>query len=88
MVWLPKAVYILCALTSLAAAVMLLRGYARSRVRLLMWAGLCFAGLAVNNILLFADLVVFPERDLSLWRNATALAAMLCMIVGLVWDES
>lgn len=86
MVWVPKAVYILCSLTSLAATVMLLRGYMRSRVRLLLWAGLCFAGLTLNNVLLFADLVVFPDRDLSLLRNGTALASMICMIVGLIWD--
>jgi hypothetical protein len=88
MAWAPKAVYILCALTSLAAAVMLLRGYARSRVRLLMWAGLCFAGLVANNVLLYVDLVHLPDHDLLLWRNAAALAAMGCMIVGLVWDEA
>jgi hypothetical protein len=88
MAWAPKAVYILCALTSLAAAVMLLRGYARSRVRLLMWAGLCFAGLVANNVVLYVDLVHLPDHDLLLWRNAAALAAMGCMIVGLVWDEA
>ena len=37
-------VYALCALTSLACAVLLLRGYASSRVRLLLWSGLCFCG--------------------------------------------
>ena len=88
MAWAPKAVYILCALTSLAAAVMLLRGYARSRVRLLMWAGLCFAGLVANNVVLYVDLVHLPDHDLLLWRNAAALGAMGCMIVGLVWDEA
>lgn len=43
---MPAAVYILCGLTSVLCAVLLLRSYARKRVRLLLWSGLCFAGLA------------------------------------------
>ena len=39
------AVYILGALTSLLCSVLLLRGYASGRKRLLLWSGLCFAGL-------------------------------------------
>ena len=31
------------------SAVLLLRGYARSASRLLLWSGLCFVGLAINN---------------------------------------
>jgi hypothetical protein len=37
---MAAAVYVLCALTSLACAVLLLRSYARRRVRLLLWNGL------------------------------------------------
>lgn len=32
-------------------------------------SGLCFAGLAVNNVLLFVDLVVVPGVDLG-WYAA------------------
>ena len=83
---MAAAVYILCALTSIACAALLLRGYARRGVRLLLWSGLCFAMLAVNNVLLFVDLVLIPERDLSLLRNATALAGVLLLLYGLIWD--
>ena len=48
-------VYILCALTSSLCAVLLLRRYARSRLRLLLWSGLCFIGLALNALLLIVD---------------------------------
>ena len=48
-------VCVLCALTSLACAVLLLRGYFRTRARLLLWTGLCFAGLFINNMLLIVD---------------------------------
>jgi len=42
-------VYLLCAITSAAASVLLLRGYARTRARLLFWSGLCFAFFFINN---------------------------------------
>ncbi|HTQ35436.1 MAG TPA: DUF5985 family protein [Steroidobacteraceae bacterium] len=81
-------VYILGALTTLLCAVLLLRGYARGRQRLLLWSGLCFAGLAVSNTLLFIDLVVLPTSiDLYLLRLASAAAAMLLLLYGLIWDS-
>lgn len=80
-------VYLLCALTSIACAVLLLRGYAASRVRLLLWGGLCFAGLALNNVLLFVDLGLAPELDLSVWRSLPALAGLLLLVYGLIWDS-
>ncbi|HZG42859.1 MAG TPA: DUF5985 family protein [Longimicrobium sp.] len=79
-------VYALCALTSLACAVLLLRGYARNRVRLLLWSGLCFTGLALNNIILLVDMRVVPEIDLSVWRTLPALAGIVILLYGLVWE--
>ncbi len=79
-------VYALCALTSIACAALLLRGYIRSRVRLLLWSGLCFAGLAVNNVLLFIDLRVIPETDLSLMRTFPAVVGVMLLIYGLIWE--
>jgi hypothetical protein len=79
-------VYALCALTSLACAVLLLRGYFSSRVRLLLWSGLCFAGLAANNVLLLIDKRVVPTMDLSLWRSLPALAGVAVLLYGLVWE--
>ena len=79
-------VYALCALTSAACAVLLLRGYFNSRARLLLWAGLCFAGLAANNILLLIDKRVVPTVDLSLWRSLPALAGVALLLYGLVWE--
>ena len=81
------AVYILGSLTTLACAVLLLRGYARARKRLLLWSGLCFFGLTVSNVLIFVDLVMFPEVNLYLWRLATAAVAMALLLYGLIWDS-
>jgi hypothetical protein len=83
---LAVLVYILCALTSLACALLLMRGYLRSRVRLLFWSGLCFIGLAINNIVLFIDLVIFPDLDLAMVRNVSALLGLIILLYGLIWD--
>lgn len=79
-------VYLICALTSVACAILLVRGYRASRARLLLWSSLGFCGLAINNLLLFADKVIVPDIDMSLYRAATGLAAVAVLLGGLVWD--
>ena len=81
-----EAVYILCAATSLACAVLLVRGYTRSRARFLLWSSLCFLGLALNNVLLFIDKVMVPDRDLATWRTGAALVGLSLLVYGLIWD--
>lgn len=85
---MAAAVYILSALVSLTCAVLLLRSYATSRTGLLLWAGLCFLGLTLNNVMLFVDKVVITDEDLSTWRALPALAGMLILALGLVWEET
>jgi hypothetical protein len=80
-------IYGLCALTALGCALMLLRGYRRSRYRLLLWSGLCFAGLTVNNLLLVIDKVAIPDGDLSFARTTVALVSMIVLLFGLIWDS-
>lgn len=80
-------VYVLCALTSLACAVLLLRGYFRTHVRLLLWSGLCFVGLALNNALLVIDVMSTPLADMSNWRTLPALGGVALLLYGLVWDS-
>jgi hydrogenase/urease accessory protein HupE len=83
---MAEAVYFLCALASIGCAVLLLRAYARRRTRLLLWCALCFVGLALNNVLLFADLVLVPDVDLSLFRQVSAFGSVVVLLYGLVWD--
>jgi len=80
-------VYILCAVTSLACAGLLLRGYRRTGVRLLLWCGLCFLGLCLDNAILYVDLIMVPDVDLSPWRRLPGLLALMLLIYGLVWDS-
>lgn len=80
-------VYALCAVTSIACAYLLLRSYARTGLRLLLWSGLCFVGLALNNVLLFIDVKLLPETDLSLIRTLPALAGVALLVYGLIWES-
>lgn len=80
-------VYILCALTSLACATLLWRGWRRSSARLLFWSSLCFWGLFLNNVLLIVDLRLLPQVDLIFWRSLPALAGVAALIYGLVVES-
>jgi hypothetical protein len=80
-------IYSLCALTAALCAVLLLRGYSRTRTRMLFWSGLCFAGLTLGNIVLVLDRIVFPAVDLTTARLAVSLVALLLLIYGLVMGE-
>jgi hypothetical protein len=80
------ALYALAVLSSSACTVLLFRGYAQRRVRLLMWSAVCFAGLTVSNVALFVDLVVFPNVDLRLARLIPALLGMMFLLYGFICD--
>ena len=84
---MAPAVYILGAATTLVCALFLLRGYRQVRQPLLLFSGLCFAGLALSNLLVFVDLVVIPEIDLFPWRLGTAIVAMSLLLYGLIREK-
>ena len=89
---MAEAVYILCAVTSLLCAGLLVRGYLRSRTRFLLWSSVCFAALAANNLLLLLDKVVLTEQrtflgvDFALLRATAAALGLAMLMYGLVWD--
>jgi hypothetical protein len=66
---------------------MLFRGYARSRVRLLFWSGLCFAFLLVDNLMLYVDRIVIPDVSLSVLRTLPGLIGTALLLIGLIWDS-
>ncbi len=83
---MAAAVYILGFLTSLLCSILLLRGYWNTRKRLLLWCGLCFAGLTISNLFVFIDLAVIREIDFYRFRLGSAAIAMLVMLYGLIWE--
>jgi hypothetical protein len=86
---MAELVYFLGAAVTAVCSLLLLRGYARVRQRLLLWSGLCFAGLTASNVLLVIDLVFLPtEINLYVWRLATAAVAMLVLLYGLITEST
>jgi hypothetical protein len=83
----PAAVYILCFLTSTACAWLLGRSYGRSKTPLLLWSSISFVFLALNNLMLVLDLVVWPapQVDLRLPRLLLALAASCSLLFGFIY---
>jgi hypothetical protein len=79
--------YLLCFLTALACGVLLLRGYGRTRFRLLFWSGLCFVALALENLVLYVDRILLPEADLSFLRLSIALVGLALLLYGLIWND-
>lgn len=79
-------IYGLCTATATLCAVLLLRGFFRTKARLLLWSGLCFVGLGINNLFLVLDHIFFPAMDLSLARLVPGLAGMLLLLYGLIWE--
>ena len=85
---LATAIYVLCALTSITCAVLLIRGYRQSRVRLLFWSAWCFVFLAINNLLLIIDLRVLTAVNLEVWRAVPAVIGTALLVYGLVWESA
>ncbi len=85
---MAEVVYALCAVLSSACALLLYRAWRRTRVRLLWWSLLCFTLLSLNNVLLVVDLVLVKGTDLAVARAASALAGLLMLLYGLVYDRS
>jgi hypothetical protein len=80
-------IYVLCALTSLACAGLLLLSYRRTRHRLLFWSGASFVAMTVNNIFLVLDKIVFPDVYLLPVRQGSALVALLLLLYGLIYEK-
>jgi hypothetical protein len=79
-------VYVLCAGTALVCCILLFRGYSMSKSRLLLWSGLCFVFLMLDNIFLFIDQIIVPDVSLVLLRSPAGLIGISLLMYGLVWE--
>jgi hypothetical protein len=84
--YFAPAVYLLCFVAASLCAVMLGRSFHRTRNGLLFWSTLCFSMLALNNLVLVLDLVVFPKVDLAIPRALISLAAISTLLFGFIWN--
>lgn len=83
---MAAAIYVLCAVTSAICAILLLLAFRRGGYRLLLWSGLCFVGLTINNLLLVIDKLIVPDVDLAILRTTAAFVSMVILLYGLIWD--
>ncbi|MGA7884241.1 MAG: DUF5985 family protein [Acidobacteriaceae bacterium] len=81
------ALYIITILVTLVCAVLLLRAYVRVRRGLLLWSGLCFAGLTIDSVLVLADMMLFPDVDLYTWRLASVAVSVSLLVFGMIWER-
>jgi hypothetical protein len=80
------AIYLACVATSLLCAYLLARAYRRGRTMLLIWSALCFALLALNNLVVATDILLLPNIDLTLIRLLTSLGAVSVLLYGFIWN--
>jgi hypothetical protein len=83
---MAKLVYLLCALTSVGCAALLVRACAQKRTRILFWSSIGFLFFGIANLLLFLDLVIYPEIDLMFFRNGAALVGVVALLYGLIGE--
>jgi len=81
-----EAIFLGCALTSLACAGLLFRGYLRSRVRLLMWSSFCFAGMALHNLLRLVQVLMDQPQGAAWMAMLPALVGVLFLLFGFIFD--
>jgi hypothetical protein len=82
----PALIYGLCLVASASCAGLLGRAYVRTRTRLLLWTAVSFCFFALNNLFLVIDMLVLPEWDLWVWRQAAAGAGLGVLVFGFVWE--
>lgn len=79
--------YALCAITSGVCFALLLRAYLKNRTRLLLWCSIGFFLFALQNIVLFLDLVIIQQISLAIWRTSIGFLAAAVMSLGLIWEQ-
>lgn len=86
MITMASAVYLLCLLTSVVCAVLLLRAWRSGRSRLILWTAVSFGFLALANLMLVADRVLFPEVYLTPVRQAASAVALVVLLYAFIWE--
>jgi hypothetical protein len=81
------AVYVLCFLASAVCAGLLVRTYARTGTKLLLWSASCFLLLATTNFVVVVDLIVLPAIDLLPLRRLTTLGGIGVLLYGFIWES-
>jgi hypothetical protein len=84
---MAELIYGLCGVTGLTCAGLLLRSYRQNRLPMLFWTAVFFIAIAVSNVLLYVDVVVFPTVDMAVLRNGTSLIGAIALLYGLITES-
>ena len=79
------ALQLLCFTTITLCAVLLLRAWTRTRLRLLLFSSIGFIGMSIDNV--FVVVEAATGNDFSAWRSLPTLVGMAVMIWGLGGDR-
>lgn len=87
---MAEIVYGLCFFLSVVCSILLFRKYRKSRSKLLLWTGSSFTLIAFNNLVLFVDLVVFPQVEFGggLLRVMSGAIGGCVLLFGLIWETT
>ena len=85
---MASLIYLLCAATALACAVVLWNNFRSSRTGMVFWSSVCFLGLATESLLLYVDRIAFPRVDLSAYRHVVGLVALASLLFAFIWGSS
>jgi hypothetical protein len=57
---------------------------------LLLWTGVAFTFIAINNLILFVDMVIFPNLDFSggFFRVLSGTIGGCVLLFGLIWETT
>jgi hypothetical protein len=85
---MPGLAFILCMVTSVVSALLLWRAARGPTRRLLLWSAAFFIGMAVNNLLLFIDVVTGPQVDWLTPANIVMALSLAGLIYALIWEST
>lgn len=78
-------VFVLTGVTALMCSVLLARAYRRNGIRLLLWASISFASMALEGVVLIVN--EYVAADLTLLRLTVPLLGLIALLYGLLWES-
>lgn len=79
------AIFVLTGVTATLCCVLLFRAYWRNRLRLLFWAAISFAAMALEAVILIVNECV--DMDLTVARLIVPLLGLVALLYGMLWES-
>ena len=82
----PDLVYLLCFLASALCAGLLVRQRLSNPSPVLSWSAACFVFLALSNLVVVLDQIVYTDLNLRTLRLVLTLMAVSVLLFGFIWE--